>query len=449
MSFNPINFDWRYDDNQYETETSQNQVGVEEDICHIYLNFINADNQKEQQQQALQPQVTIDDSRHKLLRAKHEKFIRDSIQGLPGKFKSLDSSRPWFALWCLNSLDILDCEISQELKDRTLDTLLRLQCTKRTITTHSGSGGFCGGSHQIPHLAATFAVVMAIAMIGGDDAYNAIDRHAMYKWLMEMKTSNGAFSLHTGGEIDVRGVYCAVVVASVLNIMTPELIKGVPEFIAQCQTCEGGIGPFPGVEAHGGYTLCGLAALEILGRTDVLDISRLAKWMCARQMAFEGGFSGRTNKLVDGCYSYWVGGTFPLLQRALGRTDKDGYMCDRKALQRYILACCQDLKFGGLRDKPGKPADLYHTMYCLVGLSLSQHYVGVDPNQEIGDTKSVFSVPVRMMQWGVKPKGLLVLGQKSCMVKPVHPVYGIPFKPLASMIKYFYSLPPLAETLVS
>lgn len=25
-------------------------------------------------------------------------------------------------------------------------------------------------------------------------------------------------------------------------------------------------------------------------------------------MKFEGGFQGRANKLVDGCYSFWVGG---------------------------------------------------------------------------------------------------------------------------------------------
>lgn len=27
-----------------------------------------------------------------------------------------------------------------------------------------------------------------------------------------------------------------------------------------------------------------------------------------------GGFKGRTNKLVDGCYSWWVGGVFNLLK---------------------------------------------------------------------------------------------------------------------------------------
>jgi len=31
---------------------------------------------------------------------------------------------------------------------------------------------------------------------------------------------------------------------------------------------------------------------------------------------------------------------------------------------------------GGLRDKPGKPPDYYHTCYCLSGLSAAQHFGG-------------------------------------------------------------------------
>lgn len=34
------------------------------------------------------------------------------------------------------------------------------------------------------------------------------------------------------------------------------------------------------------------------------------------QAPFEGGFAGRTNKLVDGCYSYWQGAILPLLTAA-------------------------------------------------------------------------------------------------------------------------------------
>ena len=31
-------------------------------------------------------------------------------------------------------------------------------------------------------------------------------------------------------------------------------------------------------------------------------------------MKYSGGFQGRTNKLVDGCYSFWVGACFGILQ---------------------------------------------------------------------------------------------------------------------------------------
>jgi prenyltransferase beta subunit len=34
-------------------------------------------------------------------------------------------------------------------------------------------------------------------------------------------------------------------------------------------------------------------------------------------MKLEGGFQGRTNKLVDGCYSFWQGGVFPLLHNLI------------------------------------------------------------------------------------------------------------------------------------
>ena len=48
---------------------------------------------------------------------------------------------------------------------------------------------------------------------------------------------------------------------------------------------------------------------------------------------------------------------------------------DASALQAWLLVCCQH-KSGGLRDKPGKRPDFYHTCYCLSGLSLSQRFSG-------------------------------------------------------------------------
>lgn len=46
----------------------------------------------------------------------------------------------------------------------------------------------------------------------------------------------------------------------------------------------------------------------------------LQRWATNRQMRFEGGFQGRTNKLVDGCYSFWQGALFPLLHFHLAKS---------------------------------------------------------------------------------------------------------------------------------
>lgn len=99
-----------------------------------------------------------------------------------------------------------------------------------------------------------------------------------------------------------------------------------------------------------------------------LDVPRLVSWLSARQYAPEGGFSGRTNKLVDGCYSHWVGGCWPLIEASLGRPEgpaaetadhlsmqADESLFSRNGLIRYILCCGQDMsKRGGMRDKPSK-----------------------------------------------------------------------------------------------
>jgi len=105
-------------------------------------------------------------------------------------------------------------------------------------------------------------------------------------------------------------------------------------------------------------------------------------------MKLEGGFQGRINKLVDGCYSFWQGGSFPLLEAIYTKNnepfgnndinklyinnkyfniiyiinkyyflllfylDTCGFF-DREALQEYILLCCQN-QCGGLLDKPRK-----------------------------------------------------------------------------------------------
>ena len=136
-----------------------------------------------------------------------------------------------------------------------------------------------------------------------------------------------------------------------------------------------------------------------------IDVDAVLRWGVMQQSyAVEGGgFRGRTNKLVDGCYGWWVGGLFAVLDSVVqgeeqaeeavvaepdvtatgtstsgtqiqdgdkgeGKTKGDYVLGDggeweevqgrdmlfnRTALQEYILIAAQSDK-GGLRDKPGK-----------------------------------------------------------------------------------------------
>jgi protein farnesyltransferase subunit beta len=179
-------------------------------------------------------------------------------------------------------------------------------------------GGFGGGPSQMPHAATTFASVCSLCILvtsGGKAAVMAKDliariRMPLYRWMATLLTpASGAYRMHTDGEIDVRATYTILSCAKLLGIASPFLCQeSVSDFIRSCQTFEGGLGGEPWSEAHGGYTYCGVAALHILGKLEVLDIPALTGWVARRQMVFEGGFSGRSNKLVDGCYSFWQGG---------------------------------------------------------------------------------------------------------------------------------------------
>ncbi|CAI7929391.1 unnamed protein product, partial [Closterium sp. NIES-54] len=214
--------------------------------------------------------------------------------------------RPWLVFWIVHSLALLEHPLDASLAARCADTLRRCQHPE---------GGFGGGPGQLAHLATTYAAVAALVTVGGEEALSVVNRKTMLAFLRRMKCQSGGFRLHQGGETDVRGCYTAMAVAHLLCIRTPDLTENVAAYVHRCQTYEGGIGGEPGAEAHGGYTFCGLAAVLLAGADpwEHLNLPLLLDWLVFRQGSVEGGFQGRSNKLVDACYSLWQGGLFPLL----------------------------------------------------------------------------------------------------------------------------------------
>lgn len=271
--------------------------------------------------------------------------------------------------------------------------------------------------------------------------------------------------MHHDGEIDVRASYTVFSVAKLLNIFTPSLASTLTvDFIASCQTYEGGFGSEPFTEAHGGYAFCAAAALQLVDRLDStsIDLDALRGWLVRRQLGYEGGFSGRANKLVDGCYSFWQGGALTIVSAHYANdyeersgviisnnsrgdvwapTQSDAkkdaapkgcdndpldytMLFDKPMLQRYILLCAQEVS-GGLRDKPSKPRDFYHSCYNLSGLALSQHSGIATPSSDesnsVGEEGGDFGHPT------------------FSRVASSHPCYNIRLSRVQTVLKHFQS----------
>ena len=91
-----------------------------------------------------------------------------------------------------------------------------------------------------------------------------------------------------------------------------------------------------------------------------------------------------------------------------------GLMYNQGLLQRYTLLCAQSTD-GGLRDKPSKPRDFYHSCYNLSGLSVSQHILSEN------------GIPV-------------VYGSSSNLVRATHPTFNIQISHVEKTINHFSTI---------
>lgn len=132
----------------------------------------------------------------RLDRERHVKFLHKQLGNLPPQFFAADASRPWFFYWCLAALSLFGEDVTV-YRDRLIKTVRPMQ---------NPDGGFGGGFGQLSHLATSYATVLALALVGGEEAYEVVDRKTMWKWLSSIKQADGGFQMAVGGEEDVRYV---------------------------------------------------------------------------------------------------------------------------------------------------------------------------------------------------------------------------------------------------
>jgi len=432
-----------FDDEDNETITSKEQC-----MCEINCAALLGDNASSGDSNIVIDSDPEDDSnedndKKELVREKHVRYLIAALRGLSSGFVTLDASRPWICYWVTHALHLLESD-PIDVYPHLIRTLSLIQ---------NSTGGFGGNIKQESHCAPTYASVLCLCTIGTKEALDSINRTMLHDFFLTMKVwmkDNGrnyaGFRMHKDGEVDCRGTYTVLAVARLLNILTPELVDGVADFILACATYEGGFGGEPGNESHGGYNFCAIAGLLILGEKAYsrMDLDAQEYWLMRRQMQVEGGFQGRTNKLVDACYSFWQGASASIVnimrnkgtdtsdlikwrQRAENGPQAEYYLTkvhdddgklsfNQKKLQKYIIRCGQS-EGGGLRDKPGKSRDYYHSCYALSGLSVAQWSSDTDNND--------FNVAY-------------VYGDASNIVLPTSVVFNIGLDKLDSVFKYFH-----------
>lgn len=320
--------------------------------------------------------IVDEDKQEPVLYKKHAKYFLQFLNLLPARLASHDSTRGSIAFFAVCGLDILNS--LDMLKDHTRDGIIDWIYGGQVLPDKNGlqCGGFQGSRalkivsddevlqanakcYQWGHLAMTYTGIATLATLGDD--LSRIDRKAIVDGVAAVQRPDGSFSASVeGNEHDMRFVYCAAAICSMLDYWGNVDKEKMAEYIIQSIRYDYGVSQHLEAESHGGTTFCAIAALSLSNQLDKLSestIEGIKRWLIFRQI---DGFQGRPNKPVDTCYSFWIGASLQILN-AFHLTDFD-------ANRKFIMST-QDSIVGGFAKWPSSCTDPFHTYFGLCGLS--------------------------------------------------------------------------------
>ncbi|WJX81087.1 protein geranylgeranyltransferase type I [Trifolium repens] len=313
----------------------------------------------------------------------HVTFTHMMYHLLPNPYESQEINHLTLAYFVISSIDILD-SLHLVAKEAVVNWVLSFQVRPGT-TDDPNNGQFYGfhGSrtsqyppdkngvfrHNNSHLASTYCALSILKIVGYD--LSSLDSESISTSMKNLQQPDGSFMpILTGGETDLRFVYCAAAICFMLDNWSGMDKEKVKNYILNCQSYDGGFGLVPGAESHGGATYCAIASLRLMGLIEdnvlsscngssLIDLPLLLDWIVQRQ-GTDGGFQGRPNKPSDTCYAFWIGAVLKILGGC--------NFVDNKALRGFLLSC--QYEYGGFSKFPGEFPDLYHSYYGFSAFSL-------------------------------------------------------------------------------
>lgn len=312
-----------------------------------------------------------------LARSSHVSHAKRCLTGLPGSQIEADSARLGIGFYCLGILDLVGALPNERESDRERWTEwlwdqqtqgecgsgfrpspfmtpeqpddVKIECTK----------------YDSPHVIMTYTALLSLAMLRDD--FSRLNRPGIVTLLHNCQREDGSFStVPNDGESDLRTLYCAFAISSMLNDWSGIDVDRALRFVQSCRTYEGGYGQSSFCEAHGGITYIALAAMHLAPshgaekhRLTPEERQQTIRWLLSNQSP-SGGFCGRTCKEADTCYCFWCGAALRILD--------SGDVVDTRAMARFIASC--QFKYGGISKTPTETPDPYHTYLSLAAIAV-------------------------------------------------------------------------------
>ncbi|KAH7830331.1 putative protein farnesyltransferase [Monocercomonoides exilis] len=320
---------------------------------------------------------------------KHISFFYTLIfSPLPSVYVGNDSIRTTFVqfgitgLASLNSLSILsetekqsvrnwliscylpgNVEIGKKLPENIIPSGFR-GCTSSGNIFDAVNPSKQVSSNDYATISSTYSSLLSLKMLYPNEPLsNFVNTKQIAYDLKFYQNEDGSFNSEpTASDSDARMCFCACACAYLCGKDFDSIDKEkLINHLLSLQSYEGGFGGRAGNEAHAGYTFCVVAALSMLGALDRIRDRVSLEWWCLQRQR-RRGFNGRTQKLEDVCYTWWVGATLKLL-------NIEQFASPLRLLS--FIAECEDCFSGGIhKDEMSFNPDPLHSGLGVMGMSL-------------------------------------------------------------------------------
>ena len=218
-------------------------------------------------------------------------------------------------------------------------------------------GSYSGNVGRDGHMLYTLSAIQLAYLIGQPELINT---ETTVAWIASMQLPDGSFQGDAWGEVDTRFVYCAFNALGMLGALDAVDVPAAVAWLEATRNFDGGYGALPGGESHASQAFCVIGALSIVDRLPSAEQLDALTWWLSERQCDSGGLNGRPEKQADVCYSWWILSILAIC----GRT----HWIDRVKLAQFIVQAQEPT--GGIADRPGDVADVYHTYFGLAGLCL-------------------------------------------------------------------------------